>query len=59
MVEIDCDNVCDTSGKDTKKVGKGLWDIDELTKDVDCDLLFESSYLDGVYPKNIGRLQHL
>jgi len=28
--------------------------IDELTKDVDCDSLFESSYLDGVNPKSPG-----
>ena len=54
MVEIDCGNVCDTSGRESTKVKEGRYKIDELTKDVDCDVLFESSYLDGVYPKNIG-----
>ena len=54
MVEIDCGNVCDTSGREATKVKEGRYKIDELTKDVDCDVLFESSYLDGVYPKNIG-----
>ena len=56
MVEIDCGNVCDTSGRESNKVKEGRYKIDELTKDVDCDVLFESSYLDGVYPKTIGRV---
>ena len=57
MVEIDCGNVCDTSRKETKKVGVGRYNIDELTKDVDCDVLFESSYLDGINPKNTGKMR--
>ena len=57
MVEIDCDNVCDTTRRQSKKVGTGRYDIDELTKDIDCDVLFESSFLDGVYPKNAGKIQ--
>ena len=54
MVEIDCGNVCDTSGKESTKIRPGRYDIDELSKDVDCDMLFESPYLDGVYPNNKG-----
>ena len=54
MVEIDCGNVCDTSRKESKKVGVGRYGIDELTKDVDCDVLFESTYLDGVNPLSKG-----
>ena len=59
MVEIDCGNVCDTSGKESTKVRRGRYDIDELSKDIDCDSLFESPYLDGVYPNNAGNAQYL
>ena len=55
MVEVDCGNVCDTTRKESKKVRNGRYGIDELTKDVDCDSLFESSYLDGVNPKSPGK----
>ena len=54
MVEIDCGNVCDTSGKESTKVRRGRYDIDELSKDIDCDVLFDSPYLDGVYPNKGG-----
>ena len=57
MVEIDCGNVCDTTREESTKVGTGRYGIDELTKDVDCDSLFDSSYLDGVNPKSTGRCQ--
>ena len=42
------------SRKESKKVRVGRYGIDELTKDVDCDVLFESAYLDGVNPLNKG-----
>lgn len=55
MVEIDCGNVCDTTRRESTKIRTGRYGIDELTKDVDCDSLFESSYLDGVNPKLKGK----
>ena len=55
MVEVDCGNVCDTTRKESKKVRTGQYGIDELTKDIDCESLFESSFLDGVNPKSKGK----
>ena len=57
MVEIDCGNVCDTTREDSTKVRTGRYGIDELTKEVDCDSLFGSSYLDGINPKSTGNRQ--